>query len=134
MSKLKKLTLENLLDRKSKQDKMGLSTIDIDSLNASVPIVKLKTRKMCEIVDKYEANIDENRIISGYDMMSEIIYKYVPMLQSKELQEQLNVPTPYEVVGELFNYKEMEKITEHILELHGMSDEKQTPVNDEIKN
>lgn len=134
MSKLKKLTLENLLDRKSKQDKMGLSTIDIDSLNASVPIVKLKTRKMCETMDKYEANVDENRIISGYDMMSEIIYKCVPMLQSKELQEQLNVPTPYEVVGELFNYKEMEKITEHILELHGMSDEKQTPVNDEIKN
>lgn len=134
MSKLKKLTLENLLDRKSKQDKMGLSTIDVDSLNASVPIVKLKTRKMCEIMDKYEANIDENRIISGYDMMSEVIYKCVPILQSKELQEQLNVQTPYEVVGELFNYKEMEKITEHILELHGMSDEKQTPVNDEIKN
>lgn len=134
MSKLKKLTLENLLDRKSKQDKMGLSTIDVDSLNASVPIVKLKTRKMCEIMDKYEANIDENRIISGYDMMSEVIYKCVPILQSKELQEQLNVPTPYEVVGELFNYKEMEKITEHILELHEMSDEKQTPVNDEIKN
>ncbi len=134
MSKLKKLTLENLLDRKNKQDKMGLSTIDVDSLNASVPIVKLKTRKMCEIMDKYEANIDENKIISGYDMMSEVIYKCVPILQSKELQEQLNVPTPYEVVGELFNYKEMEKITEHILELHGMSDEKQTPVNDEIKN
>ena len=134
MSKLKKLTLENLLDRKSKQDKMGLSTINIDSLNASVPIVKLKTRKMCEIMDKYEASIDKNRIISGYDMMSEVIYKCVPILQSKELQEQLNVPTPYEVVGELFNYKEMEKITEHILELHGMSDEKQTPVNDEIKN
>lgn len=134
MSKLKKLTLENLLDRKSKQDKMGLSTIDVDSLNASVPIVKLKTRKMCEIMDKYEASIDENRIISGYDMMSEIIYKCVPILQSKELQEQLNVPTPYEVVGELFDFHEMEKITTHIMELHGITDKKQTPVNDEIKN
>lgn len=134
MSKLKKLTLENLLDRKSKQDKMGLSTLDIDSLDASVPIIKLKTRKLCEIMDKYEANIDENRIISGYDMMIEIIYKCVPILQSKELQEQLNVPTPYEVVGELFDFQEMEKITTHIMELHGITDKKQTPVNDEIKN
>ena len=134
MSKLKKLTLENLLDRKSKQDKMGLSTIDVDSLNASVPIIKLKTRKLCEIMDKYEANIDENKIISGYDMMSEVIYKCVPILQLKELQEQLNVPTPYEVVGELFDFQEMEKITTHIMELHGITDKKQTPVNDELKN
>lgn len=132
MSRLKKLTLENLLDRKSKQDKMGLYTIDVDSLNASVPIVKLKTRKMCEIMDKY--NVKQGSITSNYDMMCELIYKSVPILQKDDLKSQLNVPTPYEVVGELFSFDEIEKISLHIMELHGLTDEKQTPVNDEIKN
>lgn len=132
MSKLKKLTLDNLLDRKSKQDKMGLSTIDIDSLEASVPIVKIKTRKICEIMDKYDTEVE--KVTSSFDMMSEIIYKCVPILQSKELKEQLNVPTPYEVVGELFTLNEMQKITEHIMDIHGMSNKDKNPINDEIKN
>lgn len=132
MSKLKKLTLDNLLDRKSKHDKMGLSTIDIDSLEASVPIVKIKTRKICEIMDKYDTEVE--KVASSFDMMSEIIYKCVPILQSKELKEQLNVPTPYEVVGELFTLNEMQKITEHIMDIHGMSNKDKNPINDEIKN
>lgn len=132
MSKLKKLTLDNLLDRKSKQDKIGLSTIDIDSLEASVPIVKIKTRKICEIMDKYDTEVE--KVTSSFDMMSEIIYKCVPILQSEELKEQLNVPTPYEVVGELFTLNEMQKITEHIMDIHGMSNKDKNPINDEIKN
>ena len=132
MSNLKKLTIENLLDRKSKQDKMGLSTLDIDSLEASVSIVKIKTRKICQIMDKYDTVVD--KVTSSFDMMSEIIYKCIPMLQEKELKEKLNVPTPYEVVGELFTLIEMQKITEHIMEIHGMADKDKNPINDEIKN
>lgn len=132
MSKLKKLTLDNLLDRKSKQDKMGLSTIDIDSLEGSVLIVKIKTRKICEIMDKYD--VEEGKVTSSFDMMSEIIYKCVPMLNDKDLQKQLDVPTPYEVVAELFTLNEMQKITEHIMDIHGIKDKDKNPVNDEIKN
>ena len=132
MGKLKKLTLENLLDRKGKQDKMGLSTLDVDSLDSSIEIVKIKTRKVCEIMDKYD--VKQGDITSNYDMMCELIYKSVPILQKDDLKSQLNVPTPYEVVGELFSFNEMEKIALHIMELHGLTDENQTPVNDEIKN
>ncbi len=127
-----KLTLENLLDRKSKQDKMGLSTLNIDSLEGNIQIVKIKTRKICEIMDKYD--VEQERVTSSYDMMCELIYKSVPILQAKELKEQLNVPTPYEVVGELFNLKEMEQITEHIMNLHGMTEKSQKPIENEIKN
>lgn len=132
MGKLKKLTLENLLDRKSKQDKMELSTLDVASLDANIEIVKLKTRKILEIVDKY--NVDDEKATSGYDMMCETIYKSVPILQQDDLKSQLNVPTPYEVVGELFSFDEIEKIYEHIMSLHGITDKNKTPVNDEIKN
>ncbi len=132
MGDFKKLTLDNLLNRKSKQDKMGLSTLDIDSLDANIEIVKLKTRKICEIIDKFDTDID--KVTSSFDMMNEIIYKCVPIFQNKDLKEQLDVPTPYEVVGELLTLNEMSKITEHIMELHGITDKKQTPVNDEIKN
>lgn len=132
MGKLKKLTLENLLDRKGKQDKMGLSTLDVASLDSSIEIVKIKTRKVCEIMDKYD--VKQGDITSNYDMMCELIYKSVPILQKDDLKSQLNVPTPYEVVGELFSFNEMEKIALHIMELHGLTDENQTPVNDEIKN
>ncbi|WP_250277214.1 hypothetical protein [[Clostridium] colinum] len=132
MGKLKKLTLENLLDRKGKQDKMGLSTLDVDSLDSSIEIVKIKTRKVFEIMDKYD--VKQGGITSNYDMMCELIYKSVPILQKEDLKSQLNVPTPYEVVGELFSFDEIEKIATHIMELHGMTDENQTPVNDEIKN
>ena len=127
-----KLTLENLLDRKSKQDKMGLSTLNIDSLESDIQIVKIKTRKICEILDKY--NVDEQTATSAYDMMCEVIYKSVPILQARELKEKLNVPTPYEVVGELFNFNEMEQITEHIMNLHGMTEKSQKPIENEIKN
>ncbi|WP_250277982.1 hypothetical protein [[Clostridium] colinum] len=132
MGDFKKLTLETLLDRKSRQDKMGLSTLDIDSLNSSIPIVKIKTRKILEIIDKYKDNDAE--ATSSYDMMCETIYKSVPILQERNLKEQLNVPTPYEVVGELFDFDEMEKIYTHIMDLHGMTDKTQTSVDDEIKN
>lgn len=132
MGKLKKLTLENLLDRKGKQDKMGLSTLDIDSLDSSIEIVKLKTRKILEIMDKYD--VKQGDITSNYDMMCELIYKSVPILQKDDLKSQLNVPTPYEIVGELFTFMEMEKIVLHIMELHGITDKEKTPVNDEIKN
>lgn len=132
MGKFQKLTLENLLDRKSKQDKMGLATLDVASLNASIPIVKIKTRKVCEIMDKY--NVEQDTITSSYDMMCELIYKSVPILQAEELKEQLGVPTPYEVVGELFDFEEIQKISEYIMSLHGLTDKKSTPVDDEIKN
>ena len=132
MGKLKKLTLENLLDRKGEQDKMGLSTLDIDSLGASIEIVKLKTRKILEIIDKY--NVNDEQATSGFDMMCETIYKSVPMLQQNDLKSQLNVPTPYEVVGELFSFGEIEKIYTYIMSLHGITDKEKTPVNDEIKN
>lgn len=127
-----KLTLENLLDRKSQQDKMRLSTLNIDSLESDIQIVKIKTRKICEIMDKYD--VEQEKVTSSYDMMCELIYKSVPILQAKDLKEQLNVPTPYEVVGELFNLKEMEQITEHIMSLHGMTDKAQKPIENEIKN
>lgn len=132
MGKLKKLTLANLLDRKGKQDKMGLSTLDVASLDSSIEIVKIKTRKVCEIMDKYDAK--EGEATSNYDMMCELIYKSVPILQQDDLKSQLNVPTPYEIVGELFSFKEMEKIARHIMELHDLTDKEKTPVNDEIKN
>ena len=127
-----KLTLANLLDRKSKQDKMGLSTFYLESLDANLPIVKIKTRKLCEIMDKYEQGTE--KFTPALDMMAEIVYKCVPMLKDKDLQKQLDVPTPYEVVGELFTFSELEKITQHILEIHGMKDKDKNPVNDEIKN
>ena len=127
-----KLTLEALLDRKSKQDKMGLATVNVASLNADIEIVKMKTRKLCEIMDKYD--VEQDKMTTSYNMMCEVIYKCVPMLQAKDLKETLNVPTPYEVVGELFNINEMGQITDYIMELHGITDKKQMPIDNEIKN
>lgn len=127
-----KLTLEALLDRKSKQDKMGLATFNVASLNADIEIVKIKTRKLCEIMDKYD--VEHDKVTSSYDMMCEVIYKCVPILQSKDLKEKLNVPTPYEVVGELFEFSEIQQIANYIMELHGITDENQTHIDNEIKN
>ena len=127
-----KLTLDFLLDRKSKQDKMGLATFNVASLNADIEIVKIKTRKLCEIMDKYD--VEQDKMTTSYNMMCEVIYKCVPMLQAKDLKETLNVPTPYEVVGELFNINEMGQITDYIMELHGITDKKQMPIDNEIKN
>ena len=127
-----KLTLDYLLDRKSKQDKMGLATFNVASLNADIEIVKIKTRKLCEIMDKYD--VEQDKMTTSYNMMCEVIYKCVPMLQAKDLKETLNVPTPYEVVGELFNINEMGQITDYIMELHGITDKKQMPIDNEIKN
>lgn len=127
-----KLTLDYLLDRKSKQDKMGLSTFNVDSLNASIEIVKIKTRKLCEIMDKYD--VEQDKMTTSYNMMCEVIYKCVPMLQAKDLKEKLNVPTPYEVVGELFEFSEIQQIANYIMELHGITDKKQMPIDNEIKN
>lgn len=126
----KKLTLEDLLDRKSKMDKMGISSIEVDGFG-SLPVIKIKTRKIFEIIDKYD--VERDKVTSRVDMMCELIYKSVPILQDKELLETLNVPTPYEVVEELFDFKEIEKIAEYIMALHGLSDD-DTSTNEEIKN
>ena len=128
----KYLTLENLLDRKSKEDKISFSEIDIDSLECSIKIAKIKTRKVIEILDKYDEDLEKP--LGSYDMMSELIYKSVPILQKEDLKSNLNVPTPYEIVPELFNFSEMQKISEYILEMHGLKDKENNSIKEKIKN
>lgn len=127
-----KLTFDELLDRKSKQDKIGLATMNLEGVG-KLGVIKIKTRDVCKIMDKYNISEDGN-ITDNFDMMCELIYKSVPTLKIQNAKEQLGVATPYEIVGELFSFGEISKIATFIMELHGLNDNKNSVVNEEIKN
>lgn len=135
----KNITLEMLIAKKeqSNNDKMKVVLFNSEVLGGTIEVRKLKARDVIKIMDSTDSKSTEE----AYNANCKLIYKHCPILQEKELQEAYEVAEPYEVVVPVFeeNLGEINKLSNFILSLYGLTDSEQfnkavEEETDDIKN
>jgi hypothetical protein len=135
----KNITLEMLIAKKeqSNNDKMKVVLFNSEVLGGTIEVRKLKARDVIKIMDSTDSKSTEE----AYNANCKLIYKHCPILQEKELQEAYEVAEPYEVVVPVFeeNLGEINKLSNFILSLYGLTDSEQVSKaieeeTDDIKN
>lgn len=135
----KNITLDMLIARKeqSNNDKMKVVLFNSEVLGGTIEVRKLKARDVIKIMDSTDSKSTEE----AYNANCKLIYKHCPILQDKELQATYEVAEPYEVVVPVFeeNLGEINKLSNFILSLYGLTDSEQfskvvEEETDDIKN
>lgn len=135
----KNITLDMLIAKKeqSNNDKMKVVLFNSEVLGGTIEVRKLKARDVIKIMDSTDSKSTEE----AYNANCKLIYKHCPTLQDKELQEVYEVAEPYEVVVPVFeeNLGEINKLSNFILSLYGLTDSEQfskavEEETDDIKN
>lgn len=135
----KNITLEMLIAKKeqSNNDKMKVVLFNSEVLGGTIEVRKLKARDVIKIMD----STDNKSTEEAYNANCKLIYKHCPILQDKELQVVYEVAEPYEVVVPVFeeNLGEINKLSNFILSLYGLTDSEQVSKaieeeTDDIKN
>lgn len=135
----KNITLEMLIAKKeqSNNDKMKVVLFNSEVLGGTIEVRKLKARDVIRIMDSTDSKSTEE----AYNANCKLIYKHCPILQDKELQATYEVAEPYEVVVPVFeeNLGEINKLSNFILSLYGLTDSEQfskavEEETDDIKN
>ena len=135
----KNITLEMLIAKKeqSNNDKMKVVLFNSEVLGGTIEVRKLKARDVIKIMDSTDSKSTEE----AYNANCKLIYKHCPILQDKELQATYEVAEPYEVVVPVFeeNLGEINKLSNFILSLYGLTDSEQfnkavEEETDDIKN
>ena len=135
----KNITLDMLIAKKeqSNNDKMKVVLFNSEVLGGTIEVRKLKARDVIKIMD----STDNKSTEEAYNANCKLIYKHCPILQEKELQEAYEVAEPYEVVVPVFeeNLGEINKLSNFILSLYGLTDSEQVSKaieeeTDDIKN
>lgn len=135
----KNITLEMLIAKKeqSNNDKMKVVLFNSEILGGTIEVRKLKARDVIKIMDSTDSKSTEE----AYNANCKLIYKHCPILQEKELQEAYEVAEPYEIVVPVFeeNLGEINKLSNFILSLYGLTDSEQVSKaieeeTDDIKN
>lgn len=135
----KNITLEMLIAKKqqSNDDKMRIVLFNSEVLGGTIEVRKLKARDVIRIMDSTDSKSTEE----AYNANCKLIYKHCPILQDKELQEAYEVAEPYEVVVPVFeeNLGEINKLSNFILSLYGLTDSEQVSKaieeeTDDLKN
>lgn len=135
----KNITLEMLIAKKeqSNNDKMKVVLFNSEVLGGTIEVRKLKARDVIKIMDSTDSKSTEE----AYNANCKLIYKHCPILQDKELQATYEVAEPYEVVVPVFeeNLGEINKLSNFILSLYGLTDSEQVSKaieeeTDDIKN
>lgn len=121
----KNITLDMLIARKeqSNNDKMKVVLFNSEVLGGTIEVRKLKARDVIKIMD----STDNKSTEEAYNVNCKLIYKHCPILQDKELQAAYEVAEPYEVVVPVFeeNLGEINKLSNFILSLYGLTDSEQ---------
>nr|DAT80046.1 MAG TPA: tail assembly chaperone protein [Caudoviricetes sp.] len=121
----KNITLDMLIARKeqSNNDKMKVVLFNSEVLGGTIEVRKLKARDVIKIMD----STDNKSTEEAYNANCKLIYKHCPILQDKELQAAYEVAEPYEVVVPVFeeNLGEINKLSNFILSLYGLTDSEQ---------
>nr|DAO73396.1 MAG TPA: tail assembly chaperone protein [Caudoviricetes sp.] len=107
----------------SNNDKMKVVLFNSEVLGGTIEVRKLKARDVIKIMD----STDNKSTEEAYNANCKLIYKHCPILQDKELQAAYEVAEPYEVVVPVFeeNLGEINKLSNFILSLYGLTDSEQ---------
>ena len=129
--KLKKATLEALLERKlqRERDSHSIKEIDVPAIGMSITAVKQPLSKVSDILDELqEDNISFSKTL---DIYKQLIYLCVPLFHDEKLQEAYQCSEPYDVVTAVLedNIGGLVKLAETILDMYGF-----TEIMNDVKN
>lgn len=106
---MKKATsVSELLKRKA--DKMGKKQITVDTGDIVLQGELLSLPHVLSIVDEYDTTTKSGAM----DMALELMYMTFPIFRSKEIQEQNEHSEPHEVILDMLNVQEIQKVMEQL--------------------
>lgn len=127
----KNITLDILLTRKqqSENDKLKVVLFNSEILGGTIEIHKQKARDVMKIMD----TMKDKTMEESANANCKIILKHCPVFREKELQAAYEVAEPQEVILKVFdeNLGEIGKLAGKILELYGLSEEKENKLAEE---
>jgi len=125
-----KVSLEQLIRKKFEKDdrKNATKEIYVKSLDANLVVNNPSDTRKIEFAEEIKTG-------SYTDMMeaySKLIYDCCPMLQSKELQDSIEVSYPYDTVKAIFDTEEIIEIGSNVLNF--FDDNKEISADEKLKN
>lgn len=127
---MNKVTAEMLIAKKmqGEYEKLQAKVVEVPSLGFSIELRKPKIDKVLTLLDDIK-----NAESSAENMrfMQELVYDACPVLHNKELQETFECKEPIDIVVAILNdnYKELDRLTEHVLDFYGLGE-----LDDAVKN
>lgn len=122
----KKITIEHLLEMKSKKDKISSKEVEIKSLGGKITIQKCKYDVVLNVMDVIANDGSMGNIV---EVFKELIYKSVPLFRNAELLKEYEIIEPMDIVTELLNLAEIVNLGNDILQMYGFDG-----LADEVKN
>ena len=120
MSKIKKVTIEDILEQKKIKKSYDMY-YDSEVLGGRVDFEKINANKVIDIMsDVNDGNMEV------FDACMYIIYLSVPMFRNKKLvEDKENADSPYKIINDIFNGNiiEISEFAQKIFELYGVNDE-----------
>lgn len=115
--KNKKLTLNDFIAKakQKEQDKFKAKSVFVPSLDGEVIMQKISINKVIDAMDKIDA---DDSMANTIDIYKGLVYDSIPLLKEKDLQEQFNLPEPFDIVTEMFELGEILDLGNEVLKLH----------------
>lgn len=115
----KRLTLEDFIQKSKRKevDTKKFKPVYIESLDGEVVIQKINLNTVLEAMDNLDTNDSMRNVLDQYAFL---IYESIPILKSKELQEQYQLVEPTDIVTEIFELDEIFTLGSEILSLYGL--------------
>lgn len=122
MGNLQKATLEALLARKeqAQADKMQFVEVDVPSIGMTFTVERLPITRFLAILEPYQKSIKS--LTSNIEMYKDLIYKSVPIMQSKQLHEAYAPKIPSDIVTMILedNLTAIGELGDGICEIYGI--------------
>lgn len=118
MNKLKKLTVDNLIELKTGIKEKESVEFESQTLGGIITIRRLSRTKFKSIISKLDKNSSDEEAKHVED---KLIYEHMPLLHNKKLQSAYEVKAPYDIVSKIFcdNVCEIDKISAIIYGFYG---------------
>lgn len=113
----KATTVTELLKRKT--ENKGKKQITVDTGEIVLIGELLSLPHVLSIVDEYDTTTKSGAM----DMALELIYMTFPIFRSKEMQEQNEHSEPHEVILDVLNVQEIQKVMEQLNLHYGVADD-----------
>lgn len=125
---VKRADIRTLLARKMQKEADLLKTYEVfvPSLDAALVFRRPPDGVLLDTIDEMG---DDSNTRQAMEAMKHLIYRTCDLLQSPDLQKELDVADPYDTVDAIFDLKDISVISNELMEKFGMGE-----VEERVKN
>lgn len=125
---MEKATFQDLITRKMQRDhdKLQVKEVKVNSLSKSLMFKKPSDEALLNVIEEIGDGSNTRNIVEAY---KKLIYLTCDLLQSSELQNELNVVDPFDTVTAVFTIPDIMQIGAELVDFAGFGD-----VGERVKN